>query len=164
MLAYALAGAITVLAAGTSPATAAPAPTPAPAARAAVTTVCLHVCEEEVTTVAQRECYAREREAAQAALDQTIAALESAHPPSGGEPYDKDVLAAFRPAQDAWTAYVEAQCHAVGVTWSDGSGRLGAVQLCLLDHIRDRNHEIWVAYHLEDLPEPKVLCAESRPD
>ena len=45
-----------------------------------------------------------------------------------------------------------------------GSGQRGALVHCLVEHVRQRAFEVWRNHHLEQLPQPHVLCGDSGPD
>ena len=149
MIAIVLVGTLAVM--SSPPATVQAAHTPAEPA-------CLRACEEEISNSGQRDCLLRDEERAQRLLDAEVAAVTKEH---SNEP---DVLAAFNDTQTAWIAYYSADCHAVNVNWTGGSGRRTATAFCRADHIRRRAFDIWLNYHLESLPEPGRLCTFLRPD
>ncbi|GEM_PF-6565475 len=133
------------------------APSTANADSAAHQQACVQLCAKEFTDNGQRECLGRERMAAQRELDALVAAVTRSE-------RDREVLAAFNETQSAWLAYCTADCYAVGVNWTNGSGRRAAEEFCRVDHIRRRAFDIWLNYHLESLSEPRIACNDQRPD
>lgn len=134
---------------------------PSPAHPAAP--ACLRLCEQEVADVAQRECLKWEQVKAQAELDAILAEVrQSLSRRDSAE--NRDSLQALEAAQTAWTAYQGAECQAVAANWAGGSGQRVALVYCLVEHLRQRSFEVWRSYHVESLPEPRVLCRDLNPD
>lgn len=137
---------------------------PASGTKTAGESACLRVCEEDSSTSGQRECLRREKDAAQKQLDAAVRAVEGSFS-KDGKKTDPSIPDAFRKAQAAWATFYAADCYAVATTWTDGSGRRGAAEFCLLDHIRRRTRDLWFTYHLESaVAQPAVVCNDLRPD
>jgi len=110
-----------------------------------------------------RECLIRQKDVAQKELDAAVDAVRKRLSSRSSEAA-RNVLNAFDKSQTAWLAYYGAECQAVADNWADGSGERVALIFCLVEHMRQRTFEIWRNYHLEQLPEPRVLCGNSSPD
>ena len=137
--------------AGTSSATATAPPSPPG---------CQRVCEQEISNAGMRDCLKRDQEVAQKELDVEVAAVRKELSSRGAE--GRVILDAFEKSQTAWFSYQGAVCQAVAENWAGGTGQRVALVFCLTEHIRQRTFEIWRNYHLEQLPEPAVLCRDSQ--
>ena len=125
---------------------------------------CLRVCEQETTNAGRRECLRRERAVAERELNTVVAAVECSFL-DRKKTLDPTIAETFKRAQSAWVTYYTADCSAVGATWTDGSGRGGAVEFCLLEQTRRRIVDIGFTYHPKQLSGPPVLvCTSLRPD
>lgn len=111
-------------------------------------------CDNAMTTLEINQCAAMQLESAQTELSQYVEASVSHHADNS------ELVAAIEDSQQAWEAYVAAQCDAVHAQWSEGSIRGMMALTCKTELTQQRTHTVWAAFltTMDDtppvLPEP----------